>query len=257
MTCLQVVTLLICPLLAPEAAVPAAALQQRAPLEIEIGGSYEILSGDRSNWQDAWIRVRQPVGPRQSVDVTGLRSERFGLVDYQVSAGTTFPLDDMTARLEGSLSPNADFLANWGVGGNLLVPLGGPWATRVGGGYQEYPGGQTVTGQFGGLEWRSGPLGASYRLGASQVDGDGGLAHTLSGTAFYAHRSHVTLTGTLGDRAVMIGPGEVVLGQARGVGLLGLHEIHPGLGISYHIGVDEHAGVFTRSRFQVGFRVLP
>lgn len=231
--------------------------QPRAPVQVEVGSSYEAISGG-PDWRDYWVRVRQPLGPRRAVYGTLLRSERFGVADNQVSVGAEYPLSDAwTANAEGSLSPTHSFLPRWSLGGNAHVALGGGWGARLGGGYSQYTN-VTTTSQFGALERSWQRLGASYRLTANQVDGGPtGLSHRLAGSYRYATGSSITLSGTVGDQRTLFGPGDVRLAATRGVTLSGLHRVRPGLGLSYAVGWTDHGGVYTRNRVQIGFRVIP
>jgi len=236
-------------------------LQSRSPLEIEVGGSVESVTG-QSDWQEYYVLARYRMGPRQSVYGRWRRAHRFDLVDTEGLLGIVFPLGDpWTVTLEGSMSTEHHFLPRWATMGHLHTNLGQGWGVQVGAGIAEY--GRTeavsVTRQYATLERYFDAYRLAYTLSGVQVeDGRAGIGHQVAGSWHYMPGAAVTAAVGTGREAVSIPrPGQaniIEVDRTHSAAIWGSHPVGVGLHLVYTLSWHQHGDRYDRTGVRVGFR---
>lgn len=233
----------------------AAAAQEGLPIDVEVGASREILSGDREPWEDYWIRATYRAGPGRYV-YGGVRwTRRFGLEDHQLEAGGGLPLaPDWSLAVGGTLSPTGRVLPDWGASGTVTHRLSPEWSVYAGGGRQEWDS-VAVNTQHVGVRRHFERFLLGYRAGFHQLDPVGsGVSHTVTGTFFYGRGSAISLGLGVGRGAAIVGSEDVRTVSERSGRLSGIHWLDEHTGVSYTFGIHRHEDFFSRSTSSIGIR---
>jgi YaiO family outer membrane protein len=232
------------------------AAQDRLPVDVEVGGSRQVLTGDNDAWEDYWIRATIRPAPGTHA-YGGLRhTVRFGEEDQQLEAGFGLPLAPRwRLGLDGTWSPTQRVLPIWGLSGRLTHRIAERWSVYGGGGRQVWQA-TAVNRQHAGVTHHFGPFEAGYTLHLHQLDAGGsGLRHALHGGWSYdARGSHLRLEVGTGRDAAIVGPGDVRSVSEDFAGIWGTHWLDDRTGIGYNFGVHRHGEFFTRSTTSVGIR---
>lgn len=234
--------------------VSSAAAQ--GPVEVEVGGSREVLSGGEEAWDDYWVRatIRPAAGTYAYGGVRHTR--RFGEEDQQLEAGVGLPLAEAwQLSLDGTWSPTQRVLPIWGLGGQVTHRLSPQWSVFAGGGRQVWePTG--VNRQHVGVTHHYGPVSAGYTLGFHQVDvGGSGIRHGLEGVWRYDPRgSHVIVGLGVGQDAATVSATELRTVTTESAGVWGTHWLDQRIGVAYAFRVHAYGDYFTRTTSRVGFR---
>jgi YaiO family outer membrane protein len=245
---------------APADAEGALAAQARSPLEIEVGGSVESVTG-QSDWQEYYVLARYRFGPRQSVYARWLRAHRYDVSDTQGTLGVTFPVGDpWTVTLEGAMSPQHHFLPRWSTMGHLHTNLGQGWGVQVGAGISEY--GRvtpvTVTRQYATLERYFSAYRLAYTLSGMQVeDRRSGIGHQVAGSWYYMPGAAVTVAVGTGQEVIAFPSADdtrVEVDRTNSAAIWGNHPIQPGLHLVYSFHWHQQGDRFDRTGARVGFR---
>jgi YaiO family outer membrane protein len=233
-----------------------AAAQARVPVDVEVGASREVLSGDNEAWEDYWIRATVRPAPGTFV-YGGLRhTRRFGQEDQQVEAGAGLPLAERwSLSVDGTWSPTARVLPIWGATGTVTHRIAPGWTVFAGGGREEWER-VAVNRQHAGVNRHFARVRVGYRLGLHQIDtGRTGVRHGVSGTWTYdGLGSSATLGLAVGRDAMIVGPGDVRTVADQSASIRGTHWLDANTGIGYHFGVQRHGPFFTRNTSSVGIR---
>lgn len=228
----------------------------QVPVDVEIGASREVLSGDHEAWEDYWIRATYRPGPGTFVYGAIRYTRRFGEDDQRYEAGAGMPLGERwSARLDGSWSPTHRVAPIWGVSGTVGYRPAPGWTVSGGGGREVWDD-ATVTRQHLGVDRRFDRVALGYRLGLHQVDpGRSGIRHAATGSLLYGDRANrVDLRLGIGREALAVSPGEVRSTTERSARLSGIHWLDARTGISYHFGIQRHGPFFTRSTSSIGIQ---
>jgi YaiO family outer membrane protein len=232
------------------------AAQAALPVDIEVGGSRQVLTGDNDAWEDYWIRATVRPAPGTYAYGGVRHTVRFGEEDQQLEAGLGLPVaEGWRLRLDGTWSPTQRVLPIWGLSGRLTHRLSPRWSVYGGGGRQVWEA-AAVNRQHAGVTHHVGPFEAGYTLHLHQLDpGGSGLRHALHGGWSYdARGSHLRLVVGAGRDAAMVGPGDVRSLQEEFAGIWGTHWLDDRTGVGYNFGVHRHGDFFTRSTTSVGIR---
>ena len=231
-------------------------LAAQLPVDVEVGASREVLSGDREPWEEYWIRATYRPATGTFIYGGARYTNRFGQEDQQYEAGTGFPLRDRwSLRADGSWSPTHRVVPIWRATGTVRHRPAAGWTLLAGGGREEWDA-RTVTRQHAGVERSFERFAVGYRLGFHQTDpGRNGIRHDFTGTAFYGERGNsISLGLGIGREAVPVAAGEVRSTTFRSARLSGIHWLDGQTGIDYHFAVHRHGPFFTRTTSRIGIR---
>lgn len=239
----------------PLAGPTPAAAQQSLPIDVEVGASREVLSGDRDAWEDYWIRATYRPGPGTHL-YGGVRwTSRFGEDDQQLEAGGGLPLAPRWNLAVGTtLSPTGRVLPDWGASATVAHRLSPEWSVFAGGGRQEWES-TGVNSQHAGVQRHFERFLLGYQAGFHQLDAGGsGVRHSVHGSFFYGRGSAVTLGLGAGRGAAVVAPQDIRSVSERSARLSGIHWLDEHTGVSYSFGVLRHQGFFSRSTSSIGIR---
>lgn len=229
---------------------------QGLPIEVEAGGTREVLSGDHEAWEEYWVRAILRPAPG-TYGYGGVRhTRRFGEEDQQFEAGVGLPLAERwSMALDGTWSPTRRVLPIWGVSGRVTHRLTARWSVFGGGGRQVWEP-TAVNRQHVGVDHHFGNFRAGYTLAFHQIEtGGSGARHGLHGGWAYDRRgSSVTLGLGMGRSVGVVGPGDVRSVDERSVRVGGTHWLDDRTGVSYNFGIHRQGDFFTRSTSSVGIR---
>lgn len=235
--------------------VPALAAQG-LPIDVEAGGSREVLSGDNEAWEDYWIRATVRPAP-STYAYGGVRyTKRFGEDDQQIEAGGGLPLADRwSLALDGTWSPTQRVLPIWGAIGRVTHRLNPDWSVFGGGGRRVWES-TGVNYEHVGVGRHFSRVLVAYTLELHQVDiGGSGARHGLTGTASYDDRgSAITLAFTIGKHATTVAPQDIRTVTGESANVRGTHWLDRRTGIGYSFGVHRHGDFFTQSTSSIGVR---
>lgn len=233
----------------------AAGAQESLPIDVEVGASREVLSGDREAWEDYWIRATYRPGPGQHV-YGGVRwTQRFGQDDQQFEAGGGLPLAPRWSLGVGTTwSPTGRVLPNWGASATVTHRISPEWSVFAGGGRREWDS-EGVNGQHAGVRRHFDRFLVGYRVGFHQLDSGGsGVHHGVHGSLFYGAGSAVTVGLGIGRGEAIVGGQDVRSVQQRSARISGIHWLDDRTGVSYNFGILRHRDFFSRSTSSIGIR---
>lgn len=231
-------------------------LAAQGPVDVEVGGSREVLSDGRDAWEDYWVRATIRPAPGTYAYGGVRHTRRFGEEDQQLEAGGGLPLADAwRLSLDGTWSPTQRVLPIWGLSGRVTHRLTPQWSVFGGGGRQVWET-NGVTRQHLGVTHYYGQVSASYTLGFHQVDeGGSGIRHGLEGGWRYDDRgSYLTVGLSAGEEAATVAAREVRTVSEESAGFWGTHWLDRRIGIAYVFRVHVYGDYFTRTSSRVGFR---
>lgn len=227
-----------------------------AQVDIEVGGSREVLSGDHEPWEDYWIRATIRPAPG-TFAYGGLRhTRRFGHEDQQFEVGGGLPLAPRwSLRLDGTWSPTRRVMPNWGAAGTVTHRIAPRWSVYGGGGRQVWDV-TGVTRQHAGVDHFIGRVRVGYRLDLHQIDvGGSGARHGVHGSWRYDGRgSHLNLGASTGRGAALVDAVEIVSIPVHSASVSGTHWLDDHTGIGFRFGVVQEGDAFTRTISSVGVR---
>lgn len=226
------------------------------PVDVEVGGSREVLSGDEDPWEDYWIRATYRPGGGTFVYGTFRYTRRFGEEDHRYEAGAGTPLGERSSiRVDGLWSPTHRVAPRWGAYGSVSHSPAAGWTVSAGGGHEAWEN-ATVNRQHAGVDRRFSRFALGYRAGFHQVDpGGSGVRHRVSGSLFYGEpTSTVTLGLAAGRDAVPVDVGVIRSTSVRSATLSGTHRLDGGLALTYAFAVHRHSPFFTRTSTSIGVR---
>lgn len=107
------------------------AFKQSSTLEMSVGN--EQLSGDKEDWQSAYLYYATRLGPRQAMTLGLRRVRRFGLSDSQIEGGYGAPLNEqLSASIDVTLSPDHRILPRHSVSADLHYDIAPAWIVHGG-----------------------------------------------------------------------------------------------------------------------------
>ena len=226
------------------------------PVDVEVGGSREILSGDEDPWEDYWIRATYRPGPGTFVYGALRYTRRFGEEDQRYEAGAGTPIGERSSiRFDGTWSPTHRVAPMWGASGSVSHrPVDG-WTVSAGGGHEAWED-VRVNRQHAAVERRFARLALGYRVGFHQLDpGGSGVRHRVSGSLFYGEpTSTATLGLSAGREVVPVDVGMIRSTSVRSATLSGTHRLDASFALTYAFAVHRHPPFFTRTSTSIGIR---
>lgn len=203
---------------------------QRAELTVE--GALSDLEGAASDWHEAGLRLRLPVGAATSVEAAGTYYRRFGLDDVELAGSVVHRAgEDLWLRAEAGATPDADFRPKWSVGGGLDWRLRGGEAASVltlDVRHQDFPAQHVTTLSPGVVQYVAGGRAwlTARAFGVIPEDGDLQVGWLLRGDVAPADRYRLfagiadgpdTDLGVVTDVTSLFGGFEVPLGDRFGL----------------------------------------
>lgn len=230
--------------------------QDAPPVDVEVGGSREVLSGDHEAWEEYWVRATIRPAPATYAYGGVRHTRRFGQEDQQLEAGGGLPLAERwSLGLEATWSPTHRVLPIWGLAGRVTHQLSPRWSVFGGGGRHVWePTG--MNHQHVGVAHHIQRFRAAYSLGFHQIDtGGSGIRHSVDGTWAYDDLGSSIMLGLgTGRQGGAVGPGDIRSVTEQSAWVSGTHWLDGRTGVGYTFGVHRHGDFFTRSTSSVGVR---
>lgn len=229
------------------------------PIELDAGYGYQHLTNHYSHWANQYLAFKKPFSRDAGLYGQIERTDRFDKADLGLSGGAYFPIPNSkwSVTTEGGISPTNNVLARWSAMGAIhrKLPLG--FIASAGYRHTEYRDAVTELGTYT-LEnyWRK--FYVSYTLFQSYLHHGGQVfSHMGQLRYFYGERSHVGLTGTLGQELINLGPTRgVQAADVQSIALSGLQMVKPRWGVTYLLILEKQGELYTRRGFQLGLRYL-
>lgn len=226
------------------------------PNEAELGYSHYTLDNGYADWNSAWLDAEHRFAPHHALYGELRDSRRYDLTDRAFSAGYTRPIGRRwAAQVEGSISPEHNFLPKASLSGQLQISFAGGWDVQGGLRHAQYSYAslnQTVL--TGERYW--GNFRAAYSLYLSRLQGAGTApSHRAQLGYYYGDRNSATLSYSKGRQAESLGPGAgVLLLDVRTLSLSGRHWLGSGWGLSYTALSQQQGNLYSRKGFRLGLR---
>jgi YaiO family outer membrane protein len=222
--------------------------------EAELGYAHHRLSGDRSDWREAYLRGSVPMEGRDGIFAEGRRVERFGISDAEGRGGGFFALGPATMlEVEGSVGPGATVLPRWSLGGHIQTVLGAGWTLGGGARHSNFAdGGVTVTSTL--VEHYFDRFRAAYRLSIGLIEGERAPNHFVSGSWYPSDRSQVSAGVSFGREIERTQPQLLIITPASAATVWGHHWVGPRVGVTYGVAFHRYDDLYDRTRVQLGVR---
>lgn len=230
----------------------AGAQTAQLPTSIELGYARESLSNDSPDWQDTGIDITHRFGTREYLGVSLHDAKRFGVEDVSAAAFYLMPLSDkVAASIEGSLSPDANFLPRNMVAGTLQYEFAPAWILYGGLKSANYAQDHVTEGL---LKLERYVSDFSWSVAWKPVHALGTYAQSFEvrGNYYYGERNMVGIIAAYGQEATSIAPDELVISDVRSIALLGRHHLTPRWALTYAITRTEQGTFYTRTGGRLG-----
>ena len=220
---------------------------------LDSGFIYDNLNNGFDSWKELYVAGNYQLNDRLTVHGQVRATERFSQADTELMAGVIMPVGDKwTMTFDGSVTPDANVLPSWSLGGQIkrTLPLG--FAAEAGWRHAEYPLSTldlfTVAGEHWFNRYRAG-----YTIYAASID-SGPLIWSHRGQLdrYYNDRSRVSLIASNGEEVESIGNGFFVVNEIQTLTLTGQHWLTRRWAFTWEVG---HAWttLYDKQRFRAGF----
>lgn len=224
--------------------------------QLTMGGSYESLSNDYSDWSSGFLSGSYNISDNHKLWGRLAELNRFGLSDYTIGAGYIYKFDSaLVATIETDDSPTGNFIPEWSMYGGLGYRVLEEITVNAGYRYASY---RDVYNQIATINVESyyGSLRLSPTLYVSYLQGTDVL--TLSGlidlSYYYSDEDYVGILLGYGDQAVILRPSEFINDHVQTYLVKGQHRMFEDWSVLYELGVNIQGASYTRSGFSLGFR---
>lgn len=224
-------------------------------IEVEAGLTYDSLDNGYSPWKSAYLEgtVKDEAG-----DVyygTARRTERFSLLDTELSAGIYKSLEDkMTVNAEATASPSHNVLPSFSVAAYLHKSLEMGWGIQGGGRYRRYTNSTTYSASFM-IEKYISHFRSHLTIYPAHASGAGSSSSIALGTDYYyGEKNRIGLIYADGKEVENIGFNRVLTTKVQSITLLGRHWISDNTAISYETFSHEQGENYTRYGIRIGVR---
>lgn len=225
-----------------------------ARTEFELGGSYESLTNNYSDWSSLYFDAVHQFGDRQTL-LGGVReTRRYGLTDAEAYGGLYFPMGaTWTGLVEGSLSTH-NVLAKYALGGHVLKTLPHGWGLGLGLRYSDYSASSAnVASAIVERYW--GNFRGAYTLYSGRPEGGpSGASHRFQVTYYYGDRSFAGLSYTTGREIENDPTRGVLTSDVRDWTLSGRHWLAPNWALTYDVIAHEQGSTYSRYGVRLGVR---
>jgi YaiO family outer membrane protein len=231
------------------------ASQTPGPIQADVVGTYESLSGGLPDWRSLQVSFAKPLGPRRSVYAVGRLAERFERTDRQVTLGAYTPVRrGLTSLVEVSYSPTQELLPRWAGTAQLAQELGRGWVVTGGVSRTVYRTDET-TGFVAGVERYFRNYRVAYFLNGGFAREAGFAAgHRISLNQYLDDRTSWGVTLGLGEEVESVGPGQVLRTAVFGVGVGGRIGVGRNGAILADVGYVRQGNLYVRRALTLGYR---
>lgn len=236
---------------------PGIASPDRPPTEIHAGIGFESLTAGLPDWTEASVRVQGGVAPGVGLHAEAVRTERFDLVDAQLSAGLSVRLaGPWSGDGEVTVSPTGNVLPQLSAAASLYRQLGGGWVVGLGGRHDKHDVGAVDIGTLM-TDYYVRDLRLGYALSVAFVDGASAPAHRGSASRYYGAGSAVTVLAAAGQSVERVTGDNLLVTDIVALALWGEHWLSPRLGLTYGVAFNRQGDLYDRRRGAIGVRIRP
>lgn len=225
------------------------------PYQVEVGTSHSSLSNGYGDWSSFYFDAEMKLASRNNIYGSIRRENRYSKTDTEVMGGFYEPINDnFTVVIEGSMSPQYNFLARNSFLAEVEYTGGNGWGGEVGLRHADYSRSDlnlvnmTVERSWGNYR-------AAYTYYHSFLLGSGqASSNQIQGARYYGDHNWVGVTFSSGTELESLPAALVRASQVRAVVVSGLHWYKPKIGLTYTLGNYNQGTFYTRNGLQVGLR---
>jgi YaiO family outer membrane protein len=221
---------------------------------VELGGAYEFVNNDKSDWQTYYFSINHKFSTGQVLYGTASAVKRFQTTDPFLMVGFVQPITQSKrwiATLEAGFSPNHQILPITTFFGQVERLLGKGWIGRAGLRNNRYQSDTVNMGVFGAERYFKAYRGA-YTLYVAHLNGKGtALSHVFQGSYYYGERNSVGAGFAFGQEIESV-PGGLVRTNVLDVSFTGRHWMTKKWGLSYVAVWHRQGDLYSRSGGQLG-----
>lgn len=211
------------------------------------------LSNNTPDWRERTLQFQQRFAKRHTLEFDLSEFERFGMRDSQLGFSYTRPLSkELTATLDGNLSPTHRVIAKNAIGGELQYEFVRAWLLHAGGRTTRYND-VTVNSAIIGIEHYFSNFSWVTTWHSSRVFGTTANSGELRGNYYYGDKSSIGLIMAAGDEAANTG-GAVTITRVRALALVGRHWFDPRWSVNYGIGHTRQGNLYNRDSINLGIQ---
>jgi YaiO family outer membrane protein len=236
----------------PEPSKPPADI---LPYQVEAGSSYSRLSNGYVDWSSLYFNAEMKLASRNNIYVSVRKENRFSKNDTEYMGGFYEPIDDhFTAVVEGSTSPEHNFLPLRSLLGEIEYNGVNGWAGEIGLRHTEYNIALvnllTLTAERSWGNYR-----VAYTRFQSFLTGQGAVgSNQVQLAKYYGDHNWVGVTASAGKEIEAVSTTQLVTNHVRAVVISGLHWIKPTLALAYSAGKFRQGTFYIRNGIQFGLR---
>ena len=236
------------------AGLPGAILAQ-SPVQVDVFGTYEDLSGGLPDWRSLQVSFAKSLGTRRSVYAVGRVAERFERTDRQLTVGAYTPIQKgLTSLVEVSYSPTSELLPRWAGTAQLAKELGKGWVVTGGVSRTVFRTDES-TGFVAGVE----NYFKNYRLAYFLSGGfarEAGFAagHRLSLNQYLTDRTSWSVNLGLGEEVESVGPRQVLRTSVFGASANARVGVGRQGSMLVEVGYVRQGDLYVRRSLTLGYR---
>jgi YaiO family outer membrane protein len=245
------------PLPVPDAAPPEPSKPPAdiLPYQVEAGSSYSRLSNGYADWSSFYVNAEMKLASRNNIYLMARKENRYVKSDTEIMGGFYEPIDDhFTAVVEGSVSPEHNFLASRSLLGEIEYNGANGWAGEIGLGHTEYNITLVNLLTFN-VERSWGNYRVAYTRFQSFLPGNGTAnSNQVQAAKYYGDRNWYGVTISDGNELEALSTKQILSSHVRTLVFSGLHWLKPTLGLTYTLGNFHQGNFYTRNGIQFGLR---
>ena len=224
--------------------------------DVSINYSFESLTNNRGDWQEARIDFVHRFTKRQVLYGTYRETDRFNLRDREARIGVYQPLSTRwTLNAEASASPTSRVLPRWSGALGVERSLGSGWIGKSGYRRTERENAKVNTTHFGVDKYWGKNL-AAYSFSINNLEGTGtSPSQRIRYSRFYRKDSSLSVGFAFGEEVEQVGPDTILQSSIKNVSFHGTHRFNPSWSLNYGFGFHRQGQIYDRRRLTLGLRV--